>query len=111
MASPAATPPEPLTVEFRILAILDLVPLILLLVTEEVSRESELLPEEAVEVGLGSWLIVMFQIDFNILLYTSHCDIVFEEAVISEKYKIENVRRCYFLFQSFLNIGLSLCTF
>ena len=58
MASPAAIPPEPLTVEFRILAILDLVPLILLLVTDEASRESELLPEEMVDVGLGSWLIL-----------------------------------------------------
>ena len=58
MASPAAIPPEPLTVEFRILAIFDLVPLILLLVTDEASRESELLPEEMVEVGLGSWLIL-----------------------------------------------------
>ena len=58
VASPAAIPPEPLTVEFRILAIFDLVPLILLLVTDEASRESELLPEEMVEVGLGSWLIL-----------------------------------------------------
>ena len=64
VASPAAIPPEPLTVEFRILAILDLVPLILLLVTEELSRENELLPEETVEVGLGSWLILMYQIYF-----------------------------------------------
>ena len=59
VASPAAIPPDPLTVDFRILAILDLVPLILLLVTEEDSRENELLPDEMVEVGLGSWLIVM----------------------------------------------------
>ena len=58
VASPAAIPPEPLTVELRILAIFDLVPLILLLVTDEASRESELLPEEMVDVGLGSWLIL-----------------------------------------------------
>ena len=54
VASPAAIPPDPLTVDFRIHAILDLVPLILLLVTEEDSRENELLPDEMVEVGLGS---------------------------------------------------------